>query len=62
MSRSTDRSLAIIANRAGYESEFAFSRSFKRAFGVPPSTYRHRDTADEQPAAIDHGIVSNGLA
>jgi AraC-like DNA-binding protein len=39
----TDAALAGIAQRAGYESEFAFSRAFKRSFGVPPGVYRHQD-------------------
>ena len=29
-----------VAERAGYESEAAFSRAFKREFGVPPATWR----------------------
>ena len=33
-------SLAIIAFECGYESEAAFSRAFKREFGVPPATWR----------------------
>lgn len=37
---STTLSIAAIARRAGYESEEAFSRAFKRARGVPPSTAR----------------------
>jgi AraC-like DNA-binding protein len=38
--RSSDATLAEIAALAGYESEFSFSRAFKRAFGVAPGTYR----------------------
>lgn len=37
---STTLSVAAIARRAGYESEEAFSRAFKRARGVPPSAVR----------------------
>ena len=29
-----------IAERSGYESEGAFSRAFKREFGVPPASWR----------------------
>jgi AraC-like DNA-binding protein len=29
-----------IAERSGYESEAAFSRAFKREFGVPPAAWR----------------------
>jgi AraC-like DNA-binding protein len=36
---STD-SVAVIANRVGYDSEAAFSRAFKKAVGVPPSEWR----------------------
>lgn len=30
----------VIAHRVGYASEFAFSRAFTRARGVPPGKYR----------------------
>jgi AraC-like DNA-binding protein len=33
-------SVAVIANRVGYESEAAFSRAFKKAVGTPPSEWR----------------------
>jgi AraC-like DNA-binding protein len=33
-------SVARLAERAGYESEAAFSRAFKREFGVPPAGWR----------------------
>ena len=36
----TDESLAGIAPRVGYDTEFALSRAFKRFYGVPPSAYR----------------------
>ena len=32
--------VAVVAERVGYESEAAFNRAFKRAFGVPPARYR----------------------
>ena len=34
--------LARIAESVGYESEASFSRAFKRAFGMPPATWRKR--------------------
>ena len=34
-----------IAERAGYESEAAFSRAFKREFGVPPASWRRATPA-----------------
>lgn len=36
----TDAPLAEIALRAGYSSEFAFSKAFKRVFGLAPGAYR----------------------
>ena len=33
-------SIAVIANRVGYESEAAFSRAFKKSVGTPPSQWR----------------------
>jgi AraC-like DNA-binding protein len=33
-------SIARIAFEVGYESEAAFNRAFKRAFGSPPATWR----------------------
>jgi transcriptional regulator GlxA family with amidase domain len=38
--RTTDASLAQIAARAGYGTEFSFSKAFKRAFGIAPGSYR----------------------
>jgi AraC-like DNA-binding protein len=38
--RKSDTPLARIAEQVGYESEAAFNRAFKRAFGVPPATWR----------------------
>jgi AraC-like DNA-binding protein len=36
----TNASLAQVAEAVGYESEAAFSRAFKKAFGVAPATWR----------------------
>ena len=41
--RTGDAPLTEIALRAGYESEFSFSRAFARAFGVAPRAYREED-------------------
>ena len=38
--RTTSRSVLQIAGDVGYESEAAFNRAFKRAFGHPPARYR----------------------
>ena len=39
--RATQASVAQVALSAGYESEYSFSRAFKRGFGVPPGSYRN---------------------
>lgn len=41
----TDEALAAIAASVGYASEFAFSRAFKRRFGVAPGGFRRRAPA-----------------
>jgi AraC-like DNA-binding protein len=41
----SNATLASVALDAGYESEAAFSRAFKRAVGVPPSVWRRERTA-----------------
>jgi transcriptional regulator GlxA family with amidase domain len=38
----SDDALAAVAVRVGYDSEFAFSRAFRRQFGVAPGVYRRR--------------------
>ncbi len=38
--KGTSLSLARVAERVGYESEAAFSRAFKKAFGTAPATWR----------------------
>jgi AraC-like DNA-binding protein len=40
----TSHSVAQVASEVGYESEAAFNRAFKRAYGLPPARYR-RDKA-----------------
>jgi len=40
MLRSTKEPIVRIAERAGYESETAFNRAFKREFGTPPAGWR----------------------
>jgi len=37
---SSSKGIADVAAAVGYESEAAFNRAFKRAFGVPPARYR----------------------
>jgi AraC-like DNA-binding protein len=50
--RINDMPLARIAEHVGYESEAAFSRAFKRNFGVPPAAWR-RNVAASQSAPTD---------
>ena len=40
--RESDLPVGTVAERAGYHSEAAFSRAFKRHEGTPPATYRRR--------------------
>jgi transcriptional regulator GlxA family with amidase domain len=46
----TSRGLAEIAAAAGYESEAAFNRAFKREYGQPPGRYRgdHKNSPTKQ--------------
>jgi AraC-like DNA-binding protein len=48
--RTRSTSLVHVANRVGYESEAAFSRAFKKAFGTAPATWRRsRNHAASSP-------------
>jgi transcriptional regulator GlxA family with amidase domain len=47
----TEESISQIAARAGYHSEFSFSKAFKHALGLPRGAYRER-RADEPAIAI----------
>ncbi|HTW13190.1 MAG TPA: AraC family transcriptional regulator, partial [Solirubrobacteraceae bacterium] len=38
--QTTEEPLAVIADRVGYGTEYAFSKAFKRELGVAPSRYR----------------------
>ncbi|MFJ6792705.1 helix-turn-helix transcriptional regulator [Streptomyces sp. NPDC091268] len=40
MLRETADSLSAVAEKAGYGSQFAFAKAFKRHFGVPPGACR----------------------
>ncbi|MGH8745544.1 MAG: AraC family transcriptional regulator [Burkholderiales bacterium] len=42
--KSTDAPMKTVADQAGYESEAAFSRAFKRLYGLPPSDWRKQQT------------------
>ena len=43
--RTSREPVARVAERSGYESEAAFSRAFKREFGVPPASWRRTGSA-----------------
>lgn len=43
------RSIAAIANDAGYGTEAAFNRAFSRSFGVPPATWRRNAQSRAKP-------------
>jgi AraC-like DNA-binding protein len=43
--RQTDTSIASVASRIGYSTEFAFAKAFKRHYGVAPGTYRRQNQA-----------------
>ena len=47
----TDDTVLQVALNAGYESEAAFNRAFKREFDLPPARYRNqRRTGEQAPA------------
>lgn len=52
----TSQSVAEIASEAGYESEAAFNRAFKREYGLPPARYR-RERAHQRGEAVHAGQV-----
>ena len=50
--QSTDASLGELADVVGYTSEFAFSRAFKRRYGVAPGVFRRRAVMPQAPVAL----------
>jgi AraC-like DNA-binding protein len=48
--RRSGSSLMQIALEVGYETDAAFSRAFKREFGVPPASWRRQHDAEAPPA------------
>ncbi|MEU1524677.1 AraC family transcriptional regulator [Nocardia rhamnosiphila] len=49
--RDSGDSIAVVAGRAGYGSEFAFAKAFKREFGMAPGRYR-KDSANPDLIAV----------
>jgi AraC-like DNA-binding protein len=47
---STDDTVLQVALNAGYESEAAFNRAFKREFELPPARYRSQRRTGAQAA------------
>lgn len=57
--RSGRKSLAEVAGAVGYDSEAAFSRAFKREFGLPPASWR--SSKDVPAALIGHGMLERAI-
>jgi AraC-like DNA-binding protein len=55
---SSSRSVADIAAEVGYESEPAFNRAFKRAFGLPPARFRVQARTHAGPPAAPTRTVT----
>lgn len=53
----SDRNVLQVALDVGYESEAAFSRAFRREFGIPPARYRrrHREGRGDRPGGASDG-------
>ena len=57
----SDAPIKVIADRAGYESEAAFSKAFKRRFGAAPGSWRRQlgqsvDAAAGRSEAADRSV------
>jgi AraC-like DNA-binding protein len=59
MLTSTSHSVARISGDVGYESEPAFNRAFKRAFGTPPARFRMQ--AKSAQSAVRIGKAPTGM-
>jgi AraC-like DNA-binding protein len=55
----TSENVAQIAAQSGYDSEAAFNRAFKRAFGTPPARFRKDARATQQTSAATSGLRGN---
>lgn len=54
--RSSGRSLAEVAGAVGYDSEAAFSRAFKREFGLPPASWRTSQVRQDAGAKLASSV------
>jgi AraC-like DNA-binding protein len=48
----TDDTVLQVALNAGYESEAAFNRAFRREFDLPPARYRTQRRSGDGPAVM----------
>jgi AraC-like DNA-binding protein len=55
----TETNMAQISEHVGYESEFAFSRAFKRHFGVAPLGYRRTCLRDLYLTKPNHSVTKS---
>ena len=55
--RAGGETIARIAERSGYDSEAAFTRAFKREYGVPPTVWRKTDASG--PAVASAGRAAS---
>lgn len=60
MLRGSSLSLSRIAEEVGYETDAAFSRAFRREFGLPPAAWRRQQL--EQIAPISRTVLEEGAA
>ena len=55
---SSSKGIADVAASVGYESEAAFNRAFKRAFGVPPARYRRENRSPGPTGRVDSAAAA----
>ncbi|MFI5761142.1 AraC family transcriptional regulator [Streptomyces sp. NPDC051563] len=60
MLRETGDPLGAVAQKAGYTSEFAFAKAFKRHFGTPPGAYRRERRPASGAASASAGQGPKG--
>lgn len=58
MLREGDLGISAIAERAGYDSEPAFNRAFKRYAGMPPATWRQANQGSSRASTPSESSVS----
>jgi AraC-like DNA-binding protein len=58
--RNGTEAIARIAERSGYESEAAFTRAFKREFGLPPGAWRKNEDNGSAAEAVEPTMTGYG--